>query len=191
MPDGKIYTRSGDKGRTGLFDGSRVDKDDIRIECLGTIDEVNSTIGLLRSKLAMDHPWQLQLQTIQVELMDSMAHVATPSTAENKYGTLPIQADKRLEAWMDEIEEKLTSPTDSFLLPGGNETSALCHMVRTQMRRAERRLITLNKQDPVDPSILKFINRLSDLFFKLSREAMEDASVTEERWKLFQYKAQS
>ncbi len=186
---GKIYTRTGDKGTTGLYDGSRVDKDDIRIECLGEIDEVNSTIGLLRSKLAFEHTWQKGLQRIQVELMDSMAHVATPSSSPNKSRlTLTEGSDVWLEKWMDEIEASLPTATEYFLLPGGNEVAALCHVVRVQMRRAERRMITLNKQDPINPVILRFINRLSDLFFKLSREELEKAGITEERWNLFRYK---
>lgn len=187
---GKIYTRSGDKGKTGLFDGSRVDKDDIRIECLGDVDEVNSTIGLLRSKLDSQHPWQLKLQRIQVELMDSMSHIATPSTSERKNQLkLPEGSDIWLEEWMDAIEKELKSATEYFLLPGGNEVASLCHVVRVQMRRAERRIITLNKIDPIHPLILRFINRLSDLFFKLAREELDKAGVNEERWELFRYKA--
>lgn len=186
---GKIYTRSGDKGKTGLYDGTRVEKDDARIECIGTVDEANSIIGLLRSKLPLDHRWQAGLQRIQKELMDSMSHIATPSTSERKNQLpLPEGTDKWLEEWMDAIEAALTSPSEYFLLPGGNEIAALCHVIRTQLRRAERRLITVDRLDPLDPSILRFVNRLSDLFFKLAREEMDTAGIEEERWHLFRYK---
>ena len=186
---GKIYTRSGDKGTTGLYDGTRVPKTDARIEALGDLDEVNSTIGLLRSKLDVDHAWQDGLYRIQKEMMDSMSHVATPSTSPraNKL-PLPEDSEKWLEDWMDAIEEDISSPSEYFLLPGGDEISSLCHVVRTQMRRAERRLLALHQQDPVPQCILIFINRLSDLFFKLSREHMDKSEIEEERWHLFRYK---
>lgn len=185
---GKIYTRSGDKGKTGLFDGSRVDKDDIRIECLGAVDEANTFIGLLRSKLSAEHRWQKGLQRIQVELMDSMSHIATPGeSAKANLRPLPEDSDQWLETWMDTIEAELQSATEYFLLPTGNEVAALCHVARVQMRRAERRLITLHKMDPLPAPILRFINRLSDLFFKLARQELETAQITEERWELFRY----
>lgn len=185
----KIYTRSGDKGTTGLYDGTRVDKDDIRIECLGDIDEANSSIGLLRAKIGLRHAWQDKLKKIQIALMDAMSHVAIPSQSATKPSTpLPIDQDTWIENWIDEIEVKLGEPSEYFLLPGGTEASALCHVIRTQMRRAERRLISLNKVDPVEPSILQYINRLSDLFFNLSREALAESSLSEEKWNLFVYK---
>lgn len=186
---GKIYTRSGDKGTTGLFDGTRVSKTDPRIEALGDLDEVNSTIGLLRSKLSVEHHWQDGLYRIQKELMDSMSHVATPSSSprENKL-PLPEDSEKWLEDWMDAIEEEISSPSEYFLLPGGDEISSLCHVVRTQMRRAERRLLALHGNDAVPSCILIFVNRLSDLFFKLAREHMDKAELAEERWHLFRYK---
>jgi ATP:cob(I)alamin adenosyltransferase len=186
---GKIYTRSGDNGKTGLYDGTRVDKDDVRIETLGELDEANSTIGLLRSKLTENHPWQPGLFRIQKELMDSMSHIATPSTSERKNQLpIPYESEKWAEDWMDDIENRMESPSEYFLLPGGNEISSLCHVVRTQIRRAERRMITLNRLDPIPPAIMKYVNRLSDLFFKLAREELQTANLTEERWHLFRYK---
>ena len=185
----KIYTKKGDKGTTGLFGGKRVDKDDIRVECVGTFDEVNSTIGLLRVKLGDDHPWQASLHKIQKDMMDMMSHLARPSDA-TKINTNPMPKDGTAfcEAWIDELEAAMTSPSDYFILPGGNEISALCHVVRTQMRRGERRLVTLMKQDEVDEVISAYINRLSDLFFTLSRAEMDKAGVAEEKWQLFLYK---
>jgi len=183
---GNISTKSGDKGKTGIGGGGRVDKDDARIECLGELDEANSTIGLLRAKLSADHDWNPGLQRIQTEMMDLMGHVATPSTSERKcQAPLPIESADWMEEWMDEIEKTLDSETVYFLLPGGTEVSALTHVCRTQARRAERRLVTLNKADPVEPCILKFVNRLSDLFFKLGRQEMERSDISEERWRLF------
>lgn len=186
---GKIYTRTGDKGSTRVYGGKEVDKDDIRIECLGTIDEANSTLGLLRSKLEIDHPWQPQLKKIQKDFMDMMSHIATPSDSpkENKL-PMPTDGAAWAEEWMDAIEASLKEASEYFLLPGGNEISSLCHVIRTQIRRGERTLISLHKIDPVHPAILKYINRLSDLFFKLAREEMEKQDISEEKWHLFVYK---
>jgi cob(I)alamin adenosyltransferase len=185
----KIYTKKGDKGTTGLFGGKRVDKDDIRVECIGTLDEVNSTIGLLRTKLGNEHPWQANLHKIQKDMMDMMSHLARPSDTK-KVNTNPMPEDGAAfcEAWIDELEGAMTSPSDYFLLPGGNEISALCHVVRTQMRRGERTLVTLIKEDVVNEAIPAYINRLSDLFFTLARAEMDKAGVAEEKWQLFLYK---
>ncbi|OJV12366.1 MAG: ATP:cob(I)alamin adenosyltransferase [Dyadobacter sp. 50-39] len=185
----KIYTKKGDKGTTGLFGGSRVSKDDVRIECIGTLDEANSTIGLLRVKLGAGHEWQPQLHKIQKDLMDMMSHLARPSDAkkENK-NPMPVDGAVFCEEWIDALEAAMTSPSDYFLLPGGNEVSALCHVARTQMRRGERRLVSLIKTDEVHEAIPAYINRLSDLFFTLARAEMDKAGVAEEKWQLFLYK---
>ena len=185
----KIYTKKGDRGTTGLFGGKRVDKDDARVECVGTLDEVNSTIGLLRAKLGPEHPWQGNLHRIQKDLMDMMSHLARPSDAKKENtNPKPTEGAAFCEQWIDELEGAMTSPSDYFLLPGGNEISALCHVVRTQMRRGERRLVTLMKEDAVEDYIPAYINRLSDLFFTLSRSEMDQAGVAEEKWQLFLYK---
>lgn len=185
----KIYTKKGDKGTTGLFGGKRVYKDDIRVECFGTFDEVNSTIGLLRVSLGNEHRWQSKLHKIQKDMMDMMSHLARPSDTK-KINTNPMPEDGPLfcEEWIDELEAGMNSPSDYFILPGGNEISAMCHMVRTQMRRGERHLVTLMKEDEVHVSILAYINRLSDLFFTLARAEMDKAGVAEEKWQLFLYK---
>lgn len=185
----KIYTKKGDRGTTGLFGGSRVSKDDVRIECIGTLDEANSTIGLLRVKLGAGHEWQPNLHKIQKDLMDMMSHLARPSDAkkENK-NPMPVDGATFCEEWIDALEAAMTSPSDYFLLPGGNEVSALCHVARTQMRRGERRLVALIKTDQVHEAIPAYINRLSDLFFTLARAEMDKAGVAEEKWQLFLYK---
>lgn len=185
----KIYTRKGDKGTTGLFGGSRVSKDDVRVECIGTLDEANSTIGLLRVKLGDGHEWQPNLYRVQKDLMDMMSHLARPSDAkkENK-NPMPVDGAGFCEAWIDALEAAMASPSDYFLLPGGNEVSALCHIARTQMRRGERRLASLMKTDEVHEAIPAYINRLSDLFFTLARAEMDKTGVVEEKWQLFLYK---
>ncbi|UOG73316.1 cob(I)yrinic acid a,c-diamide adenosyltransferase [Hymenobacter tibetensis] len=185
----KIYTKKGDAGTTGLFGGQRVSKDDVRVECFGTLDEANSTLGLLRVKLGNEHPWQPQLHKIQKDLMDMMSHLARPSDAKKTNpNPLPTDGAQFCEEWIDELESQMTSPSDYFLLPGGNEVSALCHVARTQMRRGERRLVSLMAVDTVHPAIPAYINRLSDLFFTMARAEMDKAGVAEEKWQLFLYK---
>jgi cob(I)alamin adenosyltransferase len=185
----KIYTKKGDTGTTGLFGGSRVPKDDVRVECLGALDEANSTLGLLRVKLGNDHAWQPRLHKIQKDLMDMMSHLARPSDAKKiNTNPMPTNGAAECEDWIDELEGQMTSPSDYFLLPGGNEVSALCHVVRTQMRRGERRLVSLLATDAVDVGRNGGINRLSDLFFTLARAEMDQAGVAEEKWQLFLYK---
>jgi ATP:cob(I)alamin adenosyltransferase len=184
----KIYTKKGDAGTTGLFGGSRVRKDDVRVECFGTFDEVNSTLGLLRVKLGNEHPWQPRLHRIQKDLMDMMSHLARPSDAKKVNPNPMPDGAQFCEEWIDELEGQMKTASDYFLLPGGNEVSALCHVVRTQMRRGERRLVSLMEVDAVDPVIPAYINRLSDLFFTLSRAEMDQAGVAEEKWQLFLYK---
>ncbi len=186
---GKISTRGGDKGKTSTGGGGRVFKNNIRMHCLGDLDETNSFIGLLRTKLPKGHDWEEGLQQIQTELMNLMGHVATPSTSE-KPCTIPLPegASLRLEDWMEKIEESLSSTTEHFLLPGGTEIAALTHVVRTVVRRAERNLVELTREDPVAPSILQFINRLSDLMFKLCRQELNRQGAPEDRWRLFKSK---
>ncbi len=185
----KIYTKKGDTGTTGLFGGSRVPKDDTRVECYGTFDEVNATIGLLRAKLENKHPWQSNLQRIQKDMMNVMSHLARPSNSSKENpNPLPIDGARFCEDWIDELEQATATPSDYFLLPGGNEVSSLCHVVRTQMRRAERRLVSLMAIDKVPESIPPYINRLSDLFFALARAELSSAGLEEEQWQLFLYK---
>ncbi len=185
----KIYTRKGDEGMTALFGGSRVYKDDVRVNCYGTLDEVNSTIGLLRAKLGAEHPWQHNLHKIQKDMMDMMSHLARPSDCKKENtNARPEDGAEFCEQWIDELENCITSPSDYFLLPGGNEISALCHVVRTQIRRGERYLVSLMKSDHVEDYIPAYINRLSDLFFILARAEMDKAGVAEEKWQLFLYK---
>lgn len=185
----KIYTKKGDAGKTGLYGGKRVFKDDIRVECYGTLDEANSTIGLLRAQLGLEHEWQTNLRKIQKDMMDMMSHLARPSdTKKINNNPMPEDGADFCEQWIDELEGSMTTASDYFLLPGGNEVSALCHVVRTQIRRGERRLVSLMKEDEVHEAIPAYINRLSDLFFTLARAEMDKNMVEEEKWQLFLYK---
>ena len=187
----KIYTRKGDKGTTGVFGGKRELKNSPRIECIGTLDEVNSTIGLLRAKLGNDHEWQPNLHRIQKDMMDMMSHLARPSDSKKEnMNPRPVDGAEFCEQWLDEMENNISSPSDYFLLPGGNEISALCHVCRTQMRRGERTLVTLMEADPesVEEYVVSYINRLSDLFFTMARAEMDKHGVAEEKWNLFLYK---
>lgn len=183
-----IYTRGGDKGKTGIHGGQRVDKDDIRIEANGCIDELNSMIGVIRAFLPAEHEWQQILFKIQSELMVVMSHVATPSAIREKNpNPLPDNLDKFCEECIDNMTDNMGQSL-SFILPGGNLVSSHLQLARTIARRSERRLWTLNKQDEVPESILKFINRLSDLFFTMARFEMFRDGTGEERWKDFLYK---
>lgn len=187
----KIYTRKGDKGTTGVFGGKREFKNSIRIECIGTLDEVNSTIGLLRSKLENEHEWQPNLHRIQKDMMNMMSHLARPSGSKKENpNPEPKDGADFCESWMDEMEDNISSPSDYFLLPGGNEISALCHVCRTQIRRGERQLVTLMQEDSqcVHDYIMSYVNRMSDLFFTMARAEMDKHGVAEEKWNLFLYK---
>ncbi|MCH2231390.1 MAG: cob(I)yrinic acid a,c-diamide adenosyltransferase [Crocinitomicaceae bacterium] len=187
----KIYTRKGDKGKTGVFGGKREDKNSPRIECIGTLDEVNSTIGLLRAKLGNDHEWQSNLHRIQKDMMNMMSHLARPSDSKKEnQNPRPTDGAEFCETWIDEMENAMSSPSDYFLLPGGNEISALCHVCRTQVRRGERTLVGLMQVDPesVEEYVAAYINRLSDLFFSMARAEMDKHGVAEEKWNLFLYK---
>lgn len=184
----RIYTRGGDKGRTGIHGGERVDKDDIRIEANGTLDGVNAQIGIVRALLPTEHAWQDVLGKIQRELMVVMSHVATPSAIRDKNpNALSDDLVAFCEQQMDSLMEKMPD-NGFFILPGGTLVSAHLQLARTIVRRAERRLWTLNRQDPVEDSILQFTNRLSDLLFTMARYEMFCQDHTEERWQSFLYK---
>lgn len=187
----RIYTRGGDKGRTGIHGGERVEKDDIRIEANGTLDEVNAEIGVVRSLLPPAHEWQELLSKIQREMMVVMSHVATPSALREKN---PNPVPTGLAAFCESHIDALAAQMDGggadgyFILPGGTPVSARLQLLRTVARRAERRLWTLHRKDPLPESILQFVNRLSDLFFIMARYEMFREGNPEERWQSFLYK---
>ena len=148
----RIYTKGGDKGTTGIFGGSRVDKDDIRIEANGTLDELNATLGVIRALLDEKDERQEILAYIQRALMVAMSQVATPSNIrEQNPNILPKDIDQYCEQQIDRMNSEMQHPSTHFILPGGTLISAQCHVARTIARRAERRLCTLNKTDEVPP----------------------------------------
>ncbi|MFT4073404.1 MAG: cob(I)yrinic acid a,c-diamide adenosyltransferase [Dysgonamonadaceae bacterium] len=184
----KIYTKTGDKGKTGIHGGERVDKDDIRIEANGSLDELNSMLGIVRAFMGEEHEFQPLLFRIQTEIMIVMSQVATPSAIRSgNPNTLADDLVSICEEAIDSITARMT-PSTHFVLPGGNVVSAHLQMARTFARRAERRLWTLNRQDEVPDLILRFVNRLSDLLFTMARYEMYQEGTAEERWKAFLYK---
>ena len=188
----RIYTKGGDKGTTGIFGGNRVDKDDIRIEANGTLDELNATLGVIRALLDEKDERQELLAHIQRTLMVVMSQVATPSDIrEQNQNKIPEDIDLYCEQQIDRMNTEMQHPSTHFILPGGTLVSAQCHVARTIARRAERRLWTLNKVDEVPPLILRFVNRLSDLLFTMARWEMDKQGAMEERWKAFLYKKKS
>ena len=183
-----IYTRSGDKGTTGIHGGERVLKTDIRIEANGTIDELNVAVGAVRSVIGQNHEWQLLLKHIQINLMSIMSLVATPDKLRNNNpNKLPEDLVREIEINIDKINSRISTP-NCFILPGGNSLSILLHQVRVLARRAERRLWQLNEKDKVPDLILQYFNRLSDLFFIMARYELEISDVKEEIWNNFGYK---
>lgn len=184
----KIYTRTGDEGMTGIHGGTRVPKDDIRIEANGCLDELNTLLGIVRSMLFETDEWQTKLCYIQRSLMVVMSHVATPSAIrEQNPNELPQDLDKFCEEWMDEMMSQLED-NGYFILPGGTPLAAQLQYARAVARRAERRLWTLNRTDAVPGAILRFVNRLSDLLFVLARFELQRQQWPEEKWMAFSYK---
>lgn len=179
-----VYTRTGDTGTCQLIGGSRVPKDDPRVECYGTVDEGCSFVGLLRVRLGAGHPWQSRLQTLQRDLMAFMTVLAAPEAFQEEYPFDPERTGE-LERWIDELEAAVADSSKSFLLPGGCETAALCHVIRTVFRRAERRMAALHRIEPVPAAALAFGNRLSDFFFLFARFELHRTEVPEEPWKNF------
>jgi cob(I)alamin adenosyltransferase len=158
----KIYTKTGDTGQTGLYDGTRIDKDDIRVESYGTIDELDSSLGFARNFIEDSEIIDI-IYKIQRELFTVSAQLATAKELpENKRVT--VEHIQCLETLIDTYIEKMPK-LDAFIIPGSNKASAALHISRTICRRAERRIITLSKVEKVDPLVLKYINRLSDCIY--------------------------
>lgn len=180
----KIYTRTGDSGSTGLVGGTRINKDDWKVEAYGDIDELNSQLGVCK-ELASGPAATLiteMLITIQNELFDIGAELATPADAHWE-GMLKAgpQHVEQLEKWIDELNEPLAT-LRSFILPGGTLLSAQLHIARTVCRRAERHICKLHKHEPVSPHILQYVNRLSDLLFVTARAVVHAEGKPEYLW---------
>ncbi len=184
----KIYTKTGDKGTTALFGGTRVPKHHIRIESYGTVDELNSHLGLIRDQ-EIDQRYKELLMHIQDKLFTVGAILATdPEKAILKNGkerlNIPKISDediKRLEDEMDNMNESLPEMTH-FVLPGGHQTVSFCHIARCVCRRAERLASALNDLEPFLPEALMYLNRLSDYLFVLARKLSYDLQAEEIKW---------
>jgi len=176
-----IYTKTGDTGTTGLFGGTRVSKADPRIECHGTVDELNAMLGLCA--VAGDASLIDELRQVQADLFVIGSHLAAGEQSNQK-ASLPKLDDAaviRLEEQIDAAEGRLPA-LRNFLLPGGTEAAARLHVARTVCRRAERLLVALAAQLPVDPVLLAYLNRLSDWLFVYSRLANQVAGVADIPW---------
>lgn len=165
----KIYTGFGDKGKTRLLGGQVIDKDNLRVESYGTIDEINSVLGLLVTYLS-DPALVKDIQNVQNLLFEISGELTNPQKKDDNI-TPPAIYDndiKNLESKIDTMEEQL-DPLKNFILPGGSREVSIIHMARTICRRAERNVISLNRDETINPEILVFLNRLSDYFFVLAR----------------------
>ena len=177
----KIYTRTGDKGTTGLGDGTRVDKDHLRIEAFGTVDELNSHIGVI---VAYELPDKVKacLSDVQHDLFDLGGELSVPG-----YQTINAEYVARLEAILDQFNAELPALKE-FILPAGGLATSHCHVARTVCRRAGRRIYSLNKIEAVNPDALAYINRLSDLLFVIARVCARFENGQEVLWNPNRYK---
>lgn len=173
----KIYTRTGDDGTTGLGDGNRIAKDHRRVEAYGTVDEANSTIGMILAVSEIPEAVRECLTEVQHDLFDLGGELCIP-------GHVAIKAEfvERLEQALDGFNEHLP-PLKDFILPGGGPSAAACHLARTVCRRAERRVWSLAHQEEVNPEGLRYLNRLSDLLFVIARVLARHEQGTEVIWK--------
>jgi len=172
----KIYTRTGDNGTTGLGDGSRTNKDSIRVEAMGDVDELNSVIGLILAE-GVSPRLQVTLTKIQHDLFNLGGEICIPG-----YERLTTLCVDELEQSIDTLNEEL-SPLKEFILPGGSKSAAFCHLARTVCRRAERKLIELHRNEKVTEISLQYLNRLSDLLFVMCRIINKEAGVSDVLWR--------
>jgi cob(I)alamin adenosyltransferase len=178
----KIYTKTGDQGTTSLFGGKRVSKADLRIETYGTIDELNSWVGLIRDQEINKVRSEILVE-IQNRLFTIGSILATePGNTKVKIPSLTEADIVFLEKEIDAMEATL-EPMKNFVLPGGHQSVSFCHVGRTVCRRAERLTIALNSQETVDALVIKYLNRLSDYLFVLSRKMASDLKIEETPWK--------
>ena len=172
----KIYTRTGDNGTTGLGDGSRIDKDALRVEAYGTVDEANSLIGVILCAGTLPESVAACLTDVQHDLFELGGELCIPGHA-----SITPQYVERLEASLDDLNQDLP-PLKEFILPGGGPAAAACHVARTVVRRAERRVVTLMREETVREELVRYLNRLSDLLFVVARVVARIESGSETLW---------
>lgn len=175
----KIYTKAGDEGKTSLYGGTKILKSNIRIASYGEVDELNSFIGLLISHL--DDSKKGLLSDIQQQLFVIGSHLAAGNDHDYKLPEIKDEFVSNLEIAIDKMQEEL-EPLKHFILPGGSRKVSLCHVCRTISRRAERGIVRLAQDEQVEAIIIKYINRLSDYFFVLSRYLAKLDNVDEVKW---------
>jgi cob(I)alamin adenosyltransferase len=173
----KIYTRTGDQGSTGLGDGSRVPKDSLRVEAYGTVDELNSTIGMILAVPGIPEPVRAVLNEIQHDLFDLGGELCIPG-----HRIMTAAHTTRLESQLDAFNEGLPALKE-FILPGGGPAAAACHLARTVCRRAERICWSLAHEETVAPDVLTYLNRLSDLLFVVARVLARHENGGEVLWR--------
>lgn len=178
----KVYTKTGDKGTTSLIGGTRVPKNNVRLEAYGGVDELNAHLGMIRS-YRIPEECVREIVEIQNLLFVIGANLATDTTVSDLRRTLPCSADdiERLEKAIDRMDEELP-PMKFFVLPGGDPAVGACHIARTVCRRVERRILDMNETMEVEEMIIRYINRLSDYLFVLSRKLAHDLRVEEIKW---------
>lgn len=179
----KIYTKGGDKGETGLFGGERVSKDSLRIETYGTVDELNSFIGLAVVEIK-DYEVKKLLERIQNTLFILGSDLSAPDNVKDKSHNIPRISKlnyEEIEKEIDKFDSRL-GELKNFILPGGSKSAALLHICRTICRRAERRVVALNNAVNISPDIIIFLNRLSDLFFVLARYENKISGIEDIEW---------
>ena len=173
----RVVTRGGDTGQTSLGDGTRVPKDALRVEAYGTVDEANAAIGLLRLHTAGEH--DAMLARVQNDLFDVGSDLCVPGAAGDRL-RLTDAPSVRLEAEVLAMNAGL-APLDSFILPGGSPAAAYAHLARTVVRRSERLVVALARQEDVNPAVIRFLNRLSDHLFVLGR-ALNANGAADVKW---------
>ena len=178
----RIYTKTGDEGMTGLGGGQRVPKDSLRVTAYGTVDELNSEIGVAISA-GLCERLTTELALVQNQLFDLGADLATPATSQARHPVPTVEARhiERLERLIDEFNE-VVGPLTNFLLPGGSAGAAHLHVARTVCRRAERAATTLAREEAIGATILPYLNRLSDALFVMARYENHERGVTEPLW---------
>jgi cob(I)alamin adenosyltransferase len=176
----RIYTRGGDTGRTSLGDGTRVSKADARVDAFGTVDELNSVLGVALAEGGVPDELRPSLERIQNELFDLGADLSVPADDPRERLRVSETQVEALEEVCDRVNARL-EPLRSFVLPGGTRAAALLHLARTVCRRAERLVVALAETEPVNPAVLAYLNRLSDLLFVLARAA--NGGAVETLWK--------